>query len=272
MTSKIRLHIVVLGVIIVFLLTLFAFVGFVRAEIHDDSVPTNTVDTRAGLRDLAEEKRIELREKADVLRSDAEVRKAELGVQRDELRSNAEVRKAELEARREEALEKARMRREEAAEKREERKQKLDEKRKGRIAAYSERIVKRMNAAVDRLEKIVDRVGSRIVKLEDKFDGLSLEESKSLLAIARVELLNASVNIEDIALALQAALDSDTPKEAFEEVRVLFGEAKQSIKDAHKTLVDAIKSVKAANSLRMDEASADGEDNSTEDTEGGDSE
>ncbi len=253
MTVKIRFYIIALSTLVIFLLTTFAFVGVARADSHND-INGSTVDTRAELRDKAEEKRIQLREEADALRS------------------NAQDRKAQLDARREEALEKARILKEEAVERSDIRKQKLDERRKERIGAYVARIVKRMNAAVERLGRIADRVDSRIAKLEERIDGLSLDESKSLLSIVREELRSAAVDIGAIAEALQGALDSDTPKEAFEEVRALFGEAKQSIKDAHKTLVEAIKSVKAAASLRSDTVTEDEDNGSNGESVGGDSE
>ena len=107
-----------------------------------------------------------------------------------------------------------------------------------------------MNAAVERLEKIADRVDSRIVKLEETIDGLSLDESKVLLLASREALTSAASDMEVVFEAMRSALDSDTPKEAFIGVRTLFSEAKQSLKDAHRALVEAIKSLKAARDLR----------------------
>ena len=121
-----------------------------------------------------------------------------------------------------------------------------------------------MNAAVERLEKIADRVDSRIVKLEETIDGLSLDESKALLLASREALISAASDVEAIFEAMRSALDSDTPKEAFTEVRTRFSDAKQSLKDAHRALVEAIKSLKAARALRSsggavaDDASSSG--------------
>ena len=122
----------------------------------------------------------------------------------------------------------------------------LDERRQARIEAYANRILKRMNAAIDRLYKIANRVESRIAKLEEKHDGLDLSGARDLLAIARTALDTAQPSVELGEEAVQNVLSSDTPKEAFSEVRKLLGDTKQSIKDAHKALVDAIVATKAS--------------------------
>ena len=148
----------------------------------------------------------------------------------------------------------------------------LDERRQARIEAYSQRILKRMNAAIDRLYKIAGRVESRILKLEEKHDGLDLSGAKDLLAAARTALDTAQSDVDAGDAAIQDTLSSDTPKDAFNVVRELFQAAKQSIKDAHKALVDAIIATKAGTGEHGEGGDHVHEDDADGDTDGGESE
>lgn len=251
MTIKIRLNLFAFTALAVLLFATFAYVLVARADDGSDHGNTDATSTVTDVRDKTEDRRTDLQEKRDELIEKAEVK-------REELRENASGTRADFAERKEQV-----------EEERAERRQQLDEKRKARIAAYAERIVRRMNAAIERLEKIADRIDSRIVKLEETIEGLSLLESKELLLASREALVGAASDMGAIFETMRSALDSDTPKEAFTEVRTLFSEAKQSLKDAHRALVEAIKSLKAARDLRVSDEVE--EENSTT-SESGDGE
>lgn len=229
------------GVVLVLAFAFIVNLNVVRAQEEGDA-PTPTlfeqhqenIDER---RATAEERKAAAIEKMEARRADVEIRQVEM-------QANIETRQAEREV------------------KQEERRQKLEEKRAERIAAYAERMVKRMNAAIDRFEKISDRVSSRIAKIEEKFgDRVDLSESKTLLEAAQLEINNARASVDAINAELALVLESDTPKEAFEQVRTLFSNAKGDLKSAHTSLVEAIKSVKVG--VGEEETEVESEDDDT---------
>lgn len=147
-----------------------------------------------------------------------------------------------------------------------ERKAILEEKRKERIKAYADRIVNRMYAAIERFSKIADRIESRMVKIEERFgEDIDLSESRDLLETARLEMAQAASSTDAVVNQIEEALNSETPREAYVRVRELFTNAKESIRNAHGALVDAIKSVRVAIGLNIEgpENQSSGGENAT---------
>jgi len=131
-------------------------------------------------------------------------------------------------------------------EKRAEIKEKLNDAAKGRISAYAERVIKRFNAAITRYEEMMQRIETRIIKIE-KEKGISLNESKNILEKARGNILVAKDKVAEAAAEIGKIIgDSETPKGLFEKAKQILGEAKTAIFDAHKILVELIKSVKSS--------------------------
>lgn len=125
----------------------------------------------------------------------------------------------------------------------EERLERLSERAKERIAAYAERIFKRLYTALERMDKIADRIKSRMEKMEEK--GFETGETAALLAKAREQIEAGRNAIDEAAKLVETALENDNPKDSFKEIRVLIKEAVQSVKDAHKSLIEAIKELRA---------------------------
>lgn len=143
-------------------------------------------------------------------------------------------------------------RKEQKAENREikktERIERLNEKAKERITKYADRTINRLNAAINRILKLADRVEARIIKLEERFrdKGLDLSEAKKLVEKARKEAGDAQSEINSISEIFIETIDAENPKESFSKAREHIKNAILSIKNAHKTLVEAIKLVKAS--------------------------
>ena len=95
---------------------------------------------------------------------------------------------------------------------------------------------------------MIDRVDSRITKLEEKFvdKGLDLSNSKRLLEVARSEVVSARADVSAVEGAVAGALNTDNPKESFAKVRELIKSATESVKSAHRALIEAVKEVKAS--------------------------
>ena len=165
------------------------------------------------------------------------------GLRREKLR-------AEIKEKRREAREKLELRRSKIQEKRagierrlEDRRTNLENKAKERIRAFIDRIENRFGRAIDRLEKISGRILSRIEKFEER--GTDMSTPRDLLEKAATDLDTASEAIGLFKAEAYAATDADNPKAAFDRVHELAVVAKDSIKDAHATLVEAIKAIKA---------------------------
>lgn len=127
-------------------------------------------------------------------------------------------------------------------ERRAERMEKLSAQHKEIIKRHAEMMFMRINAAIERLKKLADRIGERITKLKER--GVDTAKAESLLARARGEITNAENALAAAKTAAQGAIESETPKEAFEAVRTHVEEAKEATKKAHKALVDSIVALK----------------------------
>jgi hypothetical protein len=147
--------------------------------------------------------------------------------------------------------------REKKEEAREERRERLDEARKARILRFVDRIIRRMDAATGRLSNISERIGNRIDKFEGR--GGNMDTAKELLGIANAEINVAEETIGSLSDAMREVVESEDPKAAFAEVRLMFGEAKDAIKAAHAALVDVIVEIKGIGNSLGDE-----DDDSTE--------
>lgn len=127
-------------------------------------------------------------------------------------------------------------------ERRAERMEKLSAQRKEIIKRQAAMMFKRIEAAIERLKKLGDRIGERIAKLKEK--GVNTTKSEALLASARTEITNAETALAAAKTAAQGAIESGTPKEAFEAVRTNVVGAREAAKKAHKALVDSVIALK----------------------------
>ncbi|MEK7579388.1 MAG: hypothetical protein AAB460_02560 [Patescibacteria group bacterium] len=128
-------------------------------------------------------------------------------------------------------------------EKREEFRGKLEKIRAERIDGWVRTMGARFDNAIEFLNNIADRIEARIETIEDE-TGETLTDAWTHLDAAREHIAEASEAVEKIPAAVEAALDSETPKEAFAPVRTLFGEAKTHIQEAHAELRAAVASIK----------------------------
>jgi DNA repair exonuclease SbcCD ATPase subunit len=219
-----------------------------EASDSEPATPNNNTDKRSRVDKLKDslkerktnydsnktEKKDLLNDKKDDRRDSLNDKKVELKVNQEERVNARQDKKVEMEGKREEKkLE------------REEKKRELHDKKKDRIHAHLERILHRFRAAIGRLEKMADRVDSRILKFEED-KGVDLSEASALVDETRRHLEAAKSALSSILSEAETALGAEDPKTAFERVREILHEAKESIKSAHKNLVEAIRLVKAS--------------------------
>lgn len=158
-----------------------------------------------------------------------------------------------MEDRRENALERRGELRDERQERRatatDERRDQRIERQKKNIEAYFERVMKRLDAALNRMTKLGDRVASRIMKLEGE-RGVNLSDARAKLELARKEIAGGQAAIIEAKGLIASLLASDNPREIFGNVKDIIRKTVESIREAHRALVETLKAAKAASGLR----------------------
>lgn len=114
--------------------------------------------------------------------------------------------------------------------------------RRKRILKFWHRMLRRLKAALHRLERVVERIASRIEKLKTR--GVDTAKAEEKLARAREEIQVAKQTLAEAEEKFEQIFVSDNPKEIFLQVRALVYEVKESLKKAHRALVEVIISLK----------------------------
>lgn len=132
-----------------------------------------------------------------------------------------------------------------SAERMEKFRERFDENKLRILTTHVENIVKRLNAALERFTDIAARMESRIEKLQA--DGVDMTTAISLHAEAEAKIADAKVKVDAIDVAVDAALASENPREAFSQsVRPVVAAAETALREAHKALVAVLRAIKAA--------------------------
>jgi len=111
-----------------------------------------------------------------------------------------------------------------------------------RIENHAEWMVNRFEAAVERLEKLTSRIESRIAKI--KAEGKNTTEAEKFVADAKIEIGQAKAGIANIDATLEAALEADTLRGAFTQLRTLANSIREDLKAAHRALMSTIPIIK----------------------------
>lgn len=121
-------------------------------------------------------------------------------------------------------------------------KKRVGEERAKRIEQFFAQMARKFENAIDRLEGLADRVESRLTKAEEA--GNDVSKIKDRLKSARDKIASAETALNDAKAKFKEMANSQNPKEAFRQVKVLVQGVAQKIKEAHRALVDVVKSVK----------------------------
>ena len=147
-------------------------------------------------------------------------------------------------------IEKLKNRRQEVEKRVKEHRSKIGERRHKMVEAYTGRMVKRFNAINERLEKISVRITSRIDKLES--DGLDLSIARGMLVDSQNKMNESREKVIEVESFIEDAILSDNPKEAFKSVRETVHETINTIKEAHRKLVESVKEIRKSIKLTKD--------------------
>src|SRR3990167_363567 len=121
-------------------------------------------------------------------------------------------------------------------------KKKVGEERAKRIDQFFNQMVKKFENAIDRLNNLADRIESRLNKTEAT--GNDVSKQWDLLKAARDKIVTVEAALGDSKAQFEAMALSENPRSAFQQVKELIRGVADKIKDAHKALVDVVKSIK----------------------------
>ena len=121
-------------------------------------------------------------------------------------------------------------------------KKKVGEERAKRIDQFFNQMVKKFENAIDRLNSLADRIESRLNKSEDA--GNDVSKIRDQLKSARDKISAAETALSDAKAKFKEMANSQNPKEAFKQVKILVQGVAQKMKDAHRALVDVVNSIK----------------------------
>lgn len=121
-------------------------------------------------------------------------------------------------------------------------KKRVGEERAKRIEQFFNQMVRKFENAIDRLNNLADRIESRLNKSEEA--GNDVSKIKDQLKSARDKISAAETALNEAKAKFKEMANSQNPKEAFRQVKALVQGVAQKIKDAHRALVDVVKSIK----------------------------
>jgi hypothetical protein len=215
-----------------------------RTDAMRDRVGERTDSMKERVEDRTDAMRMKMDQKRDALHARIETLKHNVSDRVDTQKARVEAKATQLSDRLEEH--RAKMA---------ERKAKLSERHQARILEHVKRLVHRLNAAIERMEILAGRVQSRIDKLTER--GLDMADEQALLDTALSHIASAQTDVDALEEAVIAMLESDEPREAYAKVKELVRTTIDSVKSAHKTLVEAIRSVKANPDTHTDDKDDD---------------
>jgi len=186
-----------------------------------DTLKTEVQEKRNALKESFSQSREEMREKMEAFRNEVmekrEALRAELKNRREQFRNEAQKRIDEL-------------------------KKKLGEKRGERIEAFFQKMVEKFEHAIERFKKYADRIAERLDKAES--NGKDVAELRVKLSAANDKILEAEMALEDSKAKYAEAVKDPDFKASFAKVREVVHGVLVKVKEAHRALVDVVKSIK----------------------------
>jgi hypothetical protein len=129
-------------------------------------------------------------------------------------------------------------------------KERVVERRSEAVGTMATVLMGRLNAVIERQSTLADRIDSRIVKL--KAQGIVTTEAESKIVIARGKIgeavaavASAGGQIESSLAAIDDTLNTLSRQDTMKNVRDAMRVAKDALTVSHRTLVDAVVSLKA---------------------------
>lgn len=173
----------------------------------------------------------------------AEMRKMQEDLQRkrEEIRTQVQEKRAEIQTEIETTREMAKQKMEDLRAQVKEEKNALTSRVKEERIVGREKALERFDGAIFRVNNLKERVNEHIAKLEAK--GVDVTEAINFVAIAESKLGDAQVKIVEANNLLSLSIEKLT-KENKTQLVTLMKDTQSLIKEAHRALIDAVKSLK----------------------------
>jgi exonuclease VII small subunit len=113
------------------------------------------------------------------------------------------------------------------------------EMQQGLAKRKAEQAARVLAATIERLEKIVSRIESRVEKL--KASGSETGEAETFVAEAKTHLSEARKSLEKFS---SISITADRARENFEAVKLAAAEVKMHIREAHRSMKNAVRALK----------------------------
>lgn len=213
---------ILLSVFIAFFV--FSMVSSVMAQNINTGNDKTETESVSSLNDSIKMKREELNKEIEAKRAEIQNEKKSIQQKNEEMRKEIQNKREELNK--------------EIQAKREEVRARISEITKNKFGEIIKNTTNRFSATIERLSTIADRIDASIAKFAAK--GAKTDEAKQFLSEARLKLDEAKTNTEAIG---NVSVGDNPTKTDLDALKVIVDKAKQSIKDAHTTLISAIRSL-----------------------------
>ena len=160
---------------------------------------------------------------------------------RTQLKERIEAHKAEVAAKRLELKEQTQEHKEARVASREAR---LSEAKKARTREFYGRLHTRFLAAISRLDTLISRIEARLATIKEENPDADVTQIESDLQEAKSLLLDAKVDLEAASGNFDSVLDSEDPQATFQIIKDLVMEIKGKLVEVHKLLVSIIGDIK----------------------------
>lgn len=212
-------------------------VSIEKTALEENQVVKKEVERKKSLLESYKEKIQSFTQKKETQQNKIEERKSEMEAKKEEVLNKVQEKKAVTEENRINIQNKIEVKKEEI-------KEKLDEKRREQVQKSIENILSRFEKTIEKISEIKTNVQERILSLEAK--GFDLTEAKNLNQKVDSQLELAKSKISEMKNSLTEILDSENPKKSLVESKIIIEETRTSIKEAHKSLVEVVRAIKAS--------------------------
>jgi len=144
-------------------------------------------------------------------------------------------------------------------------KEKLEGQRKERVKNQINQTGENFEKAIEKIQELEKKVHERIKEMTVK--GFDMSKPEEITENTHIKIAEAQKKIQEMKTALGEITESEDPSEAFIKARELTTPAKEAIREAHQSLVEVIKAIKASIKIKTPETSAPDSENTENTTE-----
>jgi len=132
----------------------------------------------------------------------------------------------------------------EIKEKREEVKEKLSALRQEKIRSMFGKMIVRIEATIERLSKLSEKLEDRIAKIKENNPDFNTDSATKKVTEAKSILVTSKTDLLALKSKINTLVSADDSKIIFEGIKTDLEKMKNKLKEVHRLLIEAVKSVK----------------------------